>query len=110
VRMAGDQKSRCRKTQSLPAEKSIAAHKGCPCWKNLTCVPPSPGRVLYHSCSSGPVNGSWSWAWSPWAATAAAKLRTAEESFILKTVEAREKSKATVEKVANFENAGSWGK
>jgi hypothetical protein len=49
---------------------------------HVTCVPPSPGRVLYHNPSCGPANGSWSCSWSPCAATAAAKLRRAEESFM----------------------------
>ena len=32
---------------------------------SLTCVPPSPGSVLYHNLWCGPARGVWSWL--PWA-------------------------------------------
>jgi hypothetical protein len=40
----------------------------------LTCVPPSPGKVLYHRDLCGPEIGAWS-PWSPWASTEAQKAQ-----------------------------------
>ena len=48
----------------------------------LTCVPPSPGSVLYQSPWCGPA--SWDWPWSPWAVASAKKaIELARETIIV---------------------------
>lgn len=44
----------------------------------LTCVPPSPGKVLYHRDLCGPEMGLWSWPWLPWAIAQPAHANSAK--------------------------------
>lgn len=44
-------------------------------WKRHTCVPPSPGRVLYHKDWSGPEMAFWDCPCPAWAVAMAAQLR-----------------------------------
>ena len=86
--MADARTWRYQRRQSPPSKRSIAIREQMSKYQSSTWVPPSPGSLLYQTPSRGPTNGSWSWPWSPWAATAAAKPRTVEESFILEAIEA----------------------
>jgi hypothetical protein len=82
--MAGGRKSRFRRIRSQPGSFSEMASLELSMLSKelLTCVPPSPGSVLYQSPWCGPA--SWDWPWSPWAVARANRAaKPAMETIIV---------------------------